>query len=313
MPVKSIALVGGNGSLGSVILTALLAAKPPHGGPFTVTVLQRESSFFPAPPGANRIRIPDSFPLDALTAAVQNHDAVIAAFPLRDVSVHLRIAEAAFAAGVKRVIPADYGSVDSRSEYARELVPLFGKKAQVRELLRELSTKRNDFGWTSLVVGHFFDWGLGNGFLHFWPDEKRAEILGTGNERSSLSTLSRVAESVVKILGAEDAVYEKDMKGRVLMVQSFCVSQMEVLRVLEKVTGEKWKVEWRDREEFIKTHKARADAGDKASIEDLVFALGVVDGNWEEKEDFAMGLLGFENEDLETEVRKALGVAGFTS
>ncbi|KAK4446177.1 hypothetical protein QBC34DRAFT_152154 [Podospora aff. communis PSN243] len=308
MTVKSIALVGANGSLGSVLLTALLAAKPPH-GPFTITILQRESSTSPPTPGTNLICIPDSFPLDALTAALANHDAVITAFPLRDVSIHLRIASAAFAAGVKRFIPADFGSVDSRSAYARELVPLFEKKAQVRELLQSLSSQRADFGWTSLVVGHFFDWGLGNGFLHFYPDEKRAEILGDGKQKSSLSTLTRVAEAVVKILGAEDAVYETGMKSRVLMVQSFCVSQLDVLRVLEEVTGEEWTVEWRDTEEFIREKKGKADAGDKEAIEDLVFALGVVDGNWEEKRDFAMGLLGLEDEDLEGEVRKALGVA----
>jgi hypothetical protein len=110
-------------------------------------------------------------------------------------------------------------------------------------------------------------------------------------------------------MGAEPGVYEGSMKGRVLMVQSFCVSQKEVLRVLEKVTGVEWKVEWRDTDEFIRVHKEKADAGNKESIEDLVFALGVVDGNWEEKEDFAMELLGLENEDLETEVRKALGTA----
>ncbi|KAK0610842.1 hypothetical protein B0T14DRAFT_439961 [Immersiella caudata] len=308
MPIKSIALIGANGSLGSVLLAALLAANPPN-GPFTISILQRESSTSPAPPGTALLHIPDSFPLEALTAALANHDAVITAFPLRDVTTHLRITSAAFAAGVKRFIPADFGSVDSRSAYARELVPLFDKKTQVRELLQSLSSQRPDFGWTSLVVGHFFDWGLGNGFLHFYPEEKRAEILRDGKQKSSLSTLGRVAEAVVKILSAEDEVYEKGMKGRVLMVQSFCVSQVEVLRILERVTGEEWKVEWRDTEEFIRVKKERADGGDKEAVEDLVFVLGVVDGNWEEKEDFAMGLLGLEDEDLEVEVRKALGVA----
>ncbi len=49
-----------------------------------------------------------------------------------------------------------------------------------------------------------------------------------------------------------------------------------------------------------------ADHGNRDSIEDLVFALGVIEGNWEEKEDFAMELLGLENEDLDTVVAQAL-------
>jgi hypothetical protein len=39
-----------------------------------------------------------------------------------------------------------------------------------------------------------------------------------------------------------------------------------------------------------------------------VFALGVVEGNWEDKEDFAMDLLGLQNEDLDQAVKDALGV-----
>jgi len=304
MSITSVALIGATGSLGSVILSALLS----HPSQFKITILQRSSSPSPAPPRTTLILIPDTFPIAELTTALLPIDAVITCFPLTSVTTHLRIASAAFAAGVQRFIPADFGSVDSRSAYARELVPLFGKKAQVRELLEELSTQRPDFGWTSLVVGHLYDWGLGNGFLHFWPGERRAEILGDGKAKSSLSTMGRVAEAVVGILGAEEGVYRDGMKGRVLMVQSFCVSQEEVLRVLERVVGGEWKVEYRETGEFIRERKEAADAGSKEAIEDLVFALGVVDGNWEGKEDFAMGLLGLEDEDLEEETRKALGV-----
>jgi len=229
------------------------------------------------PPGTTILHVPDSFHLDTLTAALANHDAVITYSPSATFSTHMRIVSAAFAADVKRFMAADFGSVDSRSDYTRELVPLFDEKAKLRALLQSLSSQRPDFGWTSLVVGHLFDWGLGNGFLHFYPEEKRAEILGDGKQKSSLSTLWRVAEVVVKILGAEDEVYEKGMKGRVLMVQNFCISQVEVLRVLEKVTGEVWKVKWRDTEEFIRVKKERADAGDKEAVEECCAG----GGGWE--------------------------------
>ncbi len=56
--------------------------------------------------------------------------------PLRDVGQHLRYADAAAAAGVKRFIPADYGSVDSRSPYARQLVKLFDNKVKVQREAR---------------------------------------------------------------------------------------------------------------------------------------------------------------------------------
>ncbi|KAK0625126.1 NmrA family transcriptional regulator [Bombardia bombarda] len=290
MSIQNVALVGANGNLGSVILQTLLET-----GTFRVTVLKRASSKSSISEGLCIVEISEL-----------GQDAVIAAFPLRNVDEHLRLADAAAAAGtVKRFIPADYGSVDARSPRARELVKLFEDKVKVRERLEELAAASDSgFCWTSLVNGHFFDWGLTNGFLHFHPTTKKAEVLGDGSEKSSVATLGRISEAVVGVLQRLE-----ETRNRVLMVQSFCVSQMEVLRSLERVMGEKWEVEYIEVDPFIKKHKESADRGNKDSIEELVFALGVIEGNWEVKEDFAMELLGLENEDLDEVVRKALQAA----
>ncbi|RKU40261.1 hypothetical protein DL546_001313 [Coniochaeta pulveracea] len=295
--IKNVTLVGANGNLGSKILEALVAD-----GSFRVTVIKRKSSQSTPAHAVRIVEVSDDWTLEELRDALKGEDAAIAAWPLRNVDEHLRYAEAAAAAGVKRFIPADYGSVDARSEYARKLVQLFEKKVKVRETLENLSAKSNgSFTWTSIVCGHFFDWGLTNGFLHFYPEQKRADILGDGTARSSNSTLGQVGKAVVRILQKPE-----DTKNRVLMIQSFCVSQLDVLRSLEKATGSKWDVRYEDTDEFVAKHKAKADAGNKESIEDLVFALGVIEGNWEEKEDFAMDLLGLQNEDLDQAVKDAL-------
>ncbi|KAM7217987.1 hypothetical protein V8F06_006670 [Rhypophila decipiens] len=310
-PIKNVALVGANGSLGSVILRALIESNRFH-----VSILRRLSSTSSLPPDLEAnpalsiLTVSDAWEEDELADALKGQDAVIAAFPVHNVEEHIALANAAYKSEtVRRFIPADFGSVDARSPLARSLVPLFERKVVTRKRLEDLAARsvsdgnRQEFSWTSLVNGHFFDWGLANGFLHFYPGEKRAEILGSGNERSSTATLGKVAEAVIRIL--RDRLEES--RNRVLMVQSFCVSQLDVLASVERVTGQKWKVGYEDTERFIARHKALADGGDKESIEDLVFALGVVDGNWETKEDIAMGLLGLEEEDLDTEVRKALG------
>ncbi|KAM7205203.1 hypothetical protein V8F20_003340 [Naviculisporaceae sp. PSN 640] len=326
-PIKNVALVGAQGSLGSVILSVLLAS--PHLS--KIFIIRRDSSASPTPephPKLSIITVSSAWDQIELASSFRSHDihAVISAFPVRNVNEHIALANAAYESGtVRRFIPADFGSVDARSDYARQLVPLFERKVRIRERLEELSafslstseSERVEFSYTSLVNGHFFDWGLTNGFLHFYPHENppRAEILGTGNEKSSLTTLPKVAEAVVRIL---TIVPLDRTKNRVLMIQSFCVSQLDVLESLRKVREEldmtrgketetEWKVEYRDLEGFIAEKKDVADKGDKEAVEDLVFALGIVDGNWEEKEDFAMGLLGLEEDDLDTEVRRALG------
>ncbi|KAI1496777.1 NmrA-like family protein [Biscogniauxia marginata] len=301
MTFKNVALVGANGNLGTEVLRALVSA-----GAFSLTVVRRQSSS--SAPAFEReaivriVTVDDELSLESLKAAFQDQDAVITCFPLRDPSQHLRIAEAAAAAGVRRVIPADYGSCDSSSARAQELVPLFKNKTAVRGRLNELAaSSASGFSWTSIVCGHFFDWGLRENFLHFDLKTKKADILDDGRYKSSTSTLGRVAEAVVRVLELGE-----ETRNKVIFIQSFCVSQLDVLAALERATGSKWDATYLDSEAFIKEKKAKADAGDRAAIEDLVFALGAVDGNWETREGFAMDLLGLKNEDLDEVVKRVV-------
>lgn len=298
MAIKNVALLGATGDLGAPMLRALIAA-----GKFQITVLQRRSSKSTpfTDPSVRIVTVDDDMSLENLCEALQGQDAVVASFRPRDVDVHLRLADAAAAAGVKRFIPADFGSCDSSSKRVQDLVPLFLAKLYVRERLQELAMARPEFTWTSFVTGHLFDWGLKENFLHFNLKTRTADILDDGKYRSSTSTLERVSEAVIKVLQNEEIGINK-----MLFVQSFCVSQLDVLTSLEKATGDKWKVNWLDSEKFIKERKAKADAGDKEAVEDLVFALGAVDGDWENKDDFAMETLGLKNEDLDEVVQRVV-------
>ncbi|KAH8653711.1 hypothetical protein BX600DRAFT_471482 [Xylariales sp. PMI_506] len=238
---------------------------------------------------------------EGLRGALEGQDACVACFPLRDPEQHLRLADAAAAAGVRRFIPADYGSCDSSTRQATELVPLFLHKQRVRDRLREHAARDPAFTWTSLVAGHFFDWGLREDFLHFDLRARTADILGDGSYRSSTSTLAQVARAVVKVLRDEVGA------NRMLFLQSFCVTQLEVLASLERATGgAKWTVNWVDTDQFIRENKVRADAGDAAAVSNLVFALGAIDGDWEKKDGFAMDLLDLQEENMDEIVQKVV-------
>jgi uncharacterized protein YbjT (DUF2867 family) len=298
MAITKVALVGASGTLGLPILEALLGARI-----FQVTVVQRASSSASAVPDVRTVVVDDDMTVESLTAALAGQDACIACFRPRDPGAHFRLADAAAAAGVRRYIPADYGSCDSSSQRAQELVPLFLNKERVRARLQEHADRDARFTWTALVAGHFFDWGLRERFLHFDLATCTADILDEGTLRSSTSTLARIADAVVRVLRDE---YADVSRNRMLFIQSFCVSQLDVLASLEKATGQKWKINWLKSDEFISEYKAKADAGDAEANEELVFALGAIDGNWEQKEGFAMKALGLENEDLDEIVQKVV-------
>lgn len=295
MSIVNVTLVGANGSLGAAILEALVSD-----GSFNITALQRSSSKS-SPAHADRIRIQavsESLPLDELITVLRGQDALVVCYRAKDAAEQIKFGKAAATAGVRRLIPADFGSCDSNGTRERELVKLFDRKVQIRESLQALAAEHEGFSWTSLVNGHFFDWGLRENFLHFDLKARKADIIDDGDMKSSQATLAQIARATVAILHKPE-----ETKNRMLFIQSFCVSQNEVLRSLEEAMSTKWEVQRFDSEEFIRENKARADAGDLDAIENLVFVLGAIDGNWEGKPDFAMDLLGLQNEDLDEVVQ----------
>ena len=222
--------------------------------------------------------------------------------------VQKRIARAAADAGVRRFIPADFGSCDSaRGSKALELLPeLYGVKAEMREYLQGLYDGESGMGWTSVVCGHFFDYGLGSGLLGFDVRGRKVRLFDGGRGSWSASTLGLVAESVVGVLKAE----EEGTRNRLLYVQSVRTSQVEVLQVLEEMTGERWGREVVDSREYIEEQRRIYDGkeeGDKAKArENIVMVAGLIDGDWTERKDFANELLGLKEENLHDVIRKAL-------
>lgn len=295
MAPKSVLLVGANGTLGAKILDSLVAAKS-----FKLSALKRAGSkstiAYPADQ-VQVIEVDNDLSYEGLKKAFTGQEVVIVSFRLRDLDQHLRIAEAASAAGVKHFMPADFGSIDADNPRARELIPLYRWKRAVRIKAQELADKNPDFAWTGIVCGHFFDWGVKEGFLHAYLDTKKIDVIDGGDIKASVATLPRVGEAVVRILNL--GVTEVT-KNKTLFIQSFCITQNELLQSLEKATRAKWTVNKVESESFIAEHKVKADAGDAEAIEDLVFAVGQLDANWTKRDDFAMKTLGLEDEDLDT-------------
>ncbi|KAM0276986.1 hypothetical protein ACHAQH_006168 [Verticillium albo-atrum] len=301
MPIKNVALVGANGTLGSVLLSTLVDSAA-----FTLTAVIRHGSSSTPPYPTSQVRVATvdkGLTLGSLKEALTGQDAVIAAFPLKDPSAHLRLVEAAAAAGVKLFISADFGSIDADNPRARELVPLYRHKLAVRLRAQELVAEYPGFSWAGIVCGHFFEWGVKEGFFHTDLERRTADIFDGGRHRASTTTLTRVGEAVVRML----KMYPREeVRNRTLFIQSFCIDQNELVASLEKATASKWTVNDLDSEAFIEEKKAAADAGDSAAIEDLVFAIGTLDADWTQREDFAMKLLGFEDEDLDEVVASVL-------
>ncbi|KAF2742461.1 NAD(P)-binding protein [Sporormia fimetaria CBS 119925] len=297
--LQNIALIGASGTIGRPILSALRAHPT-----FIPYVLNRQSSKS-IYPRTRVITIPDDLSVSEIAASLREHSihALIIAIAGSHVSEQKRLIDAALESGcVRRVIPAEFGSCDSADDETNSVLPLMKGKSEVRGYVEGVCEKsRGRLSWSSVVTGHFFDWGLGNGFLKYDVKSKKAWIVDGGDVRFSTSTLGFVADAVVRVLEREEGT-----RNRMLYVQGLYVTQNEVLRELERVTGGKWEVVEQRSEKELEVLRPRMLEGDMEAREEVVAIWGIIRGDWTKKEGFANELLGLKEEDLRSVVEEVV-------
>lgn len=295
MAIKTVTLLGADGRLGPAVLTALIAAN------FKVQVLKRESSKSATkyPSGVIETRIPDDFSPSSLESALKGQDAVIVTIPGTNTSLQKKLADAAVKAGVTRFIPADFGSVDSDSQRAREWVPLYIDKYELRQYLQTLSEKNKTFSWTALVCGHFFDYDPL--WLHIDIPNRKADILDAGDIPASACTMATIGLATANILTKAS---DERTKNTSLYIQSFCATQMEIIRSFERATGEKFELKRIDGMVFAQEKMKEMKRGNKAATEDVVWVLGAYEADWRQMKGFANELLGLKEESLDDICKK---------
>ena len=300
--MEKIAIVGASGHLGCAVLDALLFAE------FTVTALVRKSSKskFSDHPRFTISYVPDSIlecPVGDLARILSGQDALVMTIAGSHVQEQLKYADACEMAGVQRIIPADFGSCDSDDQATLDILPLFAGKAKVREHLKEIASKRGSkLSWTSIIGGHFFDFGLKGGLLRFNVKARKAELLDGGGIKFSATNLDRLGLAVTRTL-----LEPQKTKNTILYIQSVHVNQNELLASLKRQTGEeRWSVSHQESKRVLDLAQPEADVGDANAIEEIVSTWGLIASDWEKSGKLCNGLLGLEDEDLDAIVRRCV-------
>jgi len=217
------------GSLGSHILKALVQA-----GRFNVTVLAR-APLKENPSGA-QVKVVDFESTLALTAALEGQDALVDATSVPDPTFALRLMDAAVAARVYRIIPAEF-SGDPKNSKARSLPPFAGK-AKAFEYLQKLAST-SSLTWTLISNNAFLDWGLRTAFLGIDLQKKSIEYLNDGNMTIPYTTLSSVGIAVANALGQPE-----ETKNRICYICNAQMTQRELANRARQALGEDgWQAE----------------------------------------------------------------------
>ncbi|KAK9241995.1 hypothetical protein V1506DRAFT_548917 [Lipomyces tetrasporus] len=205
----------GSGNLGPAVLNQLLEAG------FDVTVLSRQDSNKTFDTRAKVAKV-DYESLDSLKNAFSGQDVVVSTLGVGAVprDTHLRLVDAAVAAGVKRYIPSEYGCDTTNPNTAK--LPVFGDKVAVQDYLKKANEK-SALSYSFLITGPFLDWGIKIGFLINLSDPVTSLYDG-GERKFSTTTLADVGRGIVGIINNL-----AETNNKTVYVSSATVSQKQLL------------------------------------------------------------------------------------
>ena len=126
-------------------------------------------------------------------------------------------------------------------------------------------------------------------------------LIDSGDRAFSVTNLKQVAAAVVTVLQ-----HPQETANQYLYVDSFAVTQKEILAVLQKEIARKWDVKEMSTVEAVKEGKAMLGRGDAGAMGLLLTASFVGEGfgnDFTSDAELANGMLGLPREELGESVR----------
>lgn len=226
---KKVAIAGASGSLGTAVLEALLSAD------FTVTVLSRADSSAAFPSGVRVVKV-DYRDVELLTEVLRGQDAMISTVGFGGMQDQTILVDAAIAAGVKRILPSEFGS-DPEDSRTRSL-PVFGYKVEVEHYCKE-KVRGTGTSYTLVANNLYLDWALDHD-NSFGVDirNKKVEIFDGGDHIYSAAPLSFVARGIVAVLQ-----HPINTANQVVRLHGLSMTQNRLQEILQRFTGkEGWQI-----------------------------------------------------------------------
>lgn len=190
----------------------------------------------------------------ALAEALKGQDALIDATSVPDPSVSIRMMDAAVAAGVHRMIPAEFSS-DPMNSKSRALPPFQGK-TKAFEHIQKLA-RDNKITWTAISNHAFLDWGLRMSFVGIDLGNKKIDYLNDGNMVVPWTTLTSVGIAVANAL-----LKSEETKNRVCYICNIQRSQRELASLAKQALGEEgWQTQERDMNDAFDKAMSQLQAG----------------------------------------------------
>ncbi|PRP79701.1 aldehyde reductase [Planoprotostelium fungivorum] len=203
IPIKNVAIAGASGNIGAH-LEALAGSQ---------RLLGKKTSSLE---GARVTTVGQS----NLIESPKGQDAIVCALPPGPSNFHL--IDAAAESSIKLFVGSEFGT-----DHSTPLDKSFAKATQW-DLKAEAVERAKSKGlpYVILYTGAFFDWGLTMSFLGVNARERKVNIIGTGDEKSSVTTTDGVGRAVVSILRNPDG-----LSYRPLHISDAVITQNQLFEV----------------------------------------------------------------------------------
>lgn len=216
------------GFLGTVVVEQLVQSG------FSVTVLSRSQASVPHVPSGVSIVQVDYDSSDSITSALAGQDVVVNTMSSAAMVNQKLIIDAAIAAGVKRYVPADYGTftADAAAHELAVIMPM----ADVQNYLKTKAAE-GALEWTVFQTGVFLDMMVTVAPLAFDPAAKSIQWYDDGEAEFSASTTRTIGRAIAAALKKPD-----ETKNRVVFVHDIVLTQKKLVALGKRyvAAGPEW-------------------------------------------------------------------------
>lgn len=295
--ITKVALVGATGTLGSHILSGLLAQSNPH---FSITLLTRVGSITPAthPELTSNPRITiaaGSYTDHAfLVSTLTSQDALIITLGwMAQHQIEEGLIRAACEAQVPYILPCEFGS-DSSHPPLLEAIPVQHHKSNMRKLVEELGVQQCTDGgertrtssWIGIINNAWYDWSLAGGWFGIDIKARKATLFGNDTVKAYLTTIGTSGLAAARVLSLPltldaSASNVKEQRrtlpsfaNKMVYIRNFHLTQREIFDAVQRAThttDADWAITRVPTATYIAEGHERLARGDHLGIMNLLY------------------------------------------
>ena len=232
--ITKIAIVGAGGQFGKFITRALVQE-----GKHQLTAITRVESKSNIPQGVHDIKRVDYASHSSLVEALSGQEALIIIMDrVAAPTVQTQLIHAAKDAGVEWIMPNEYG-IDTTHKQLGEDVKLAAPMMNVREEIEKAG-----LNWIGLCCSFWYEFSLAGGDARYGFDlnKKTLTLFDDGTTKIPTSTWPQAGLAAARVFALpiqSDGKFTalSDFKNKIVYVDSFFVSQRDMLASVLRVTG----------------------------------------------------------------------------